>query len=232
MAFPWLWILGAGAVAGAGAWFLTQKKEGAKAALPPYVPPAPAPAPLPQPTPPPIIILPMPPAPTPSEAKPIAPPMPTPPSSTVTSPTGSTIQILQGQPGPGGVPVTMQIMTVATQTDPLNLRDQPNGKVIGQLPKGSQFAVSMISNDGAWAYGKSQATGQSGWASKQFLAGTYGAATETFRSAGYYGDGLSETGAEQKPGHGGLYTMGFKTLMRHTMAKHPRAPGVVAKSKG
>lgn len=67
-------------------------------------------------------------------------------------------------PAPSGVETPM---IVATQSDPLNLRDAPSGKVIGTMPKGSVFRV--MKTDGAWAYGTS-AAGQVGWASAQYLS--------------------------------------------------------------
>jgi hypothetical protein len=65
---------------------------------------------------------------------------------------------------PSGVEITY---VVATQTDPLTLRDAPSGNAIGALPRGSTFRVTKTS--GGWAFGTSDAIGKQGWASLQFL---------------------------------------------------------------
>lgn len=205
-ALAWKWILGGAAGLGVMAYAYksyadTKKPSGA---LPPYTPPpAPTPpAPIVKPPPPPVQILPIEPKPTPTPA-----PTPQPlPPNVIVGPDGggykqvspgsntyqaqTTYQAQQGQPGANGLPYSYTTMTVTTQNDPLNLRDAPNGRVIGSMPKGSQFAVDKI--EGGWAHGQSKSTGQIGWASTQYLGGgtsesfssqPYGGASETF-SAG------------------------------------------------
>lgn len=62
-------------------------------------------------------------------------------------------------------PVTKRIMYVNTQSLPLNVRDNPNGKVIGSLEKGTQ--VTVIGESNGWSHIESP---KSGWVSSQYLA--------------------------------------------------------------
>ena len=62
-------------------------------------------------------------------------------------------------------PVTKRTMYVNTQSLPLNVRDNPNGNVIGSLQKGTQVVVIGESN--GWSQIESP---QNGWVSSQYLA--------------------------------------------------------------
>jgi hypothetical protein len=80
------------------------------------------------------------------------------------------------------------------------------------MPKGSQFEVDAYQD--TWAHGRSVALGQTGWAARQYLSGTYGAATETFHSAGQVGVAT--------PSRGGAFLEGFAAIMRGEMRKRGR----------
>lgn len=191
--WPWGWILGLGAAAGVTFYAVKSKAAQKAAALPapapspqPYIPPKPAPTPYVAP-----YVAPYVPPPPQPYVQPYQPPPPPPPPAPVLKPVspGSNLytvptvyQSADHQPGPSGTPYSYTTMQVTTQSDPLNLRDSPNGKVIGSMPKGSNFNVDKI--EGGWAHGKSQSSGQIGWASTQYLGG---GTSESFSSTPYGG---------------------------------------------